>query len=331
MDHSGVAVLVQSGTFRRFPPLPPAFCFHAKAEALVASTMAQQLPTIDRVMLVLLHGACHGAWCWDRVRPLLEQAGRDVVTPTLTGLGEREDELSPDVGLSTHVDDVVRVLEQEDLTDVVLVGHSYAGMILPPVAVRAADRLARLVFLDAFVPKDGDRCFDLMPAESAEWMRQQAQAEGGGWRFPGWPLEMLGIVADEDVRWVGPGSPLSLSRPTKMPSAFHRGIGRGSREPTSSATSDRSEDSSNRSQRRPVPTRPGTGSTLLPLTSPSSRRPRLYRERFSSSGRHSTVAGAAERLLEGMALSRLVGRTRAAQVTYGAAQPHFRIARKASA
>jgi pimeloyl-ACP methyl ester carboxylesterase len=166
--------------------------------------MAQQLPAIDRVMFVLLHGACHGAWCWDRVRPLLEQAGRDVVTPTLTGLGEREDELSPDVGLSTHVDDVVRVLEQEDLTDVVLVGHSYAGMILPPVAVRAADRLARLVFLDAFVPKDGDRCFDLMPAESAEWLRQQAQAEGGGWRFPAFPLEMLGIVADEDVRWVGP-------------------------------------------------------------------------------------------------------------------------------
>lgn len=126
------------------------------------------------------------------------------MTPTLAGLGERSGELSPDIGLSAHVDNIVRVLEQQDLRDVVLVGHSYAGMILPPVAEHASDRLARLAFLDAFVPKDGDRCFDLMPAEAAEYLRQQAQAEGDGWRFPPFPLEMLGIVADDDIRWVQP-------------------------------------------------------------------------------------------------------------------------------
>lgn len=175
-----------------------------RSRKTVACTIARQLRKVDRVAFVLVHGAFHGAWCWDRVRPLLEQAGRDVVTPTLTGLGERAGELSPDIGLSTHVDDVVQVLEQGDLRDVVLVGHSYAGMILPAVAVRAADRLARLVFLDAFVPKDGDRCFDLMPAEAGEGIRQQAQAEGDGWRFPPFSLEALGIVADEDVRSVGP-------------------------------------------------------------------------------------------------------------------------------
>lgn len=135
-----------------------AFETHAQAprprsRKTVACTIARQLRKVDRVAFVLVHGAFHGAWCWERVRTLLEQAGRDVVTPTLTGLGERAGELSPDIGLSTHVDDVVQVLEQGDLRDVVLVGHSYAGMILPAVAVRAADRLARLVFLDAFVPR----------------------------------------------------------------------------------------------------------------------------------------------------------------------------------
>jgi pimeloyl-ACP methyl ester carboxylesterase len=158
----------------------------------------------------------------------LEQAGRDVVTPTLTGLGERAGELSPDIGLSTHVDDVVQVLEQGDLRDVVLVGHSYAGMILPAVAVRAADRLARLVFLDAFVPKDGDSCFDLMPAEAGEAIRQQAQAEGDGWRFPPFPLEALGIVADEDVRWVGPRlspQPLKTYKEPVPPSTGRMGEG----------------------------------------------------------------------------------------------------------
>lgn len=153
---------------------------------------------------VLVHGAFHGAWCWDRVRPLLERAGHEVVAPTLTGLGERADELSPDVGLSTHVDDVVRSLEEGDLADVVLVGHSYAGMILPGVAVQVPARIAHLVYLDAFVPSDGECCFDLMPAEAAEAIRQQAETEGEGWRFFPFPLEALGIVADEDVRWVGP-------------------------------------------------------------------------------------------------------------------------------
>jgi pimeloyl-ACP methyl ester carboxylesterase len=153
---------------------------------------------------VLVHGAFQGGWCWDRVRPLLEGAGREVVTPTLTGLGERAGELSPDVGLSTHVDDVVETLEEGDLRDVVLVGHSYAGMLLSAAAARAADRLARLVFLDAFVPKDGDCSFDLMPAENATAIRRQAEADGDGWRFPPWPLEMLQVVAEEDVRWLAP-------------------------------------------------------------------------------------------------------------------------------
>ena len=153
---------------------------------------------------VLVHGAFYGAWIWERVRPLLRDAGHEVLTPTLTGLGERSDELSADIGLSTHVGDVVRFLTEHELTDVVLVAYSYAGMLVPGVAAGAADRLAHLVFLDAFVPGEGDRCFDLMPAEARDSIREQAETEGDGWRFPPFPLEMLGIVAEEDARWVMP-------------------------------------------------------------------------------------------------------------------------------
>ncbi len=91
---------------------------------------------------VLVHGAWHGGWCWKRVAPLLRAAGHEVYAPTLTGLGERAHLLSPEVGLDTHVQDIVNVLTYEDLQDVVLVGHSYGGMVVAGVAERAAERLA---------------------------------------------------------------------------------------------------------------------------------------------------------------------------------------------
>ena len=88
---------------------------------------------------VLVHGAWHGGWCWGRVTPLLRAAGHVVYTPTLTGLGERAHLLSPAIDLGTHVEDVVRVLHYEDLSDVVLVGHSYGGMVITGVAECARD------------------------------------------------------------------------------------------------------------------------------------------------------------------------------------------------
>src|SRR5437763_6310667 len=99
---------------------------------------------------VLVHGAWHGGWCWQRVTPLLRAAGHEVYTPTLTGLGERAHLGTPDVGLATHVEDIVTMLEYEDLTDVVLVGHSYAGMVITGVAHAVPSRLTHLVYLDAF-------------------------------------------------------------------------------------------------------------------------------------------------------------------------------------
>ena len=103
---------------------------------------------------VLIHGAWHGGWCWKKVSPILREAGHETYSPTLTGLGERSHLLSRDIDLNCHIQDVVNVLEYKGLKDVVLVGHSYAGMVITGVADRCPERLAQLVYLDAFAPQN---------------------------------------------------------------------------------------------------------------------------------------------------------------------------------
>jgi pimeloyl-ACP methyl ester carboxylesterase len=110
---------------------------------------------------VLVHGGGHGGWCYDRVAPLLRAAGHDVLTPTLSGLGERADLLGPDVDLDRHIDDVVEVLRADDLRDVILVGHSYGGMVVTGIADQAADRIGRLVYLDAANPTNNQSLVDV--------------------------------------------------------------------------------------------------------------------------------------------------------------------------
>ena len=105
---------------------------------------------------VLVHGAWHGGWCWRDVRAILRAGGHDVFTPTLTGLGERSHLLSRDIGMDTHIADIENVIVWEELGDVVLVGHSYGGHVITCVADRIKDRLSHAVYLDAFVPADGD-------------------------------------------------------------------------------------------------------------------------------------------------------------------------------
>ena len=110
---------------------------------------------------VLVHGGGHGGWCYQRVARLLRAAGHEVYTPTLSGLGERSGLISPRIDLSMHIDDVVAVLHYEDLHDVILVGHSYGGMVITGVADRAADRVGRLVYLDAANPVNGQSLVDV--------------------------------------------------------------------------------------------------------------------------------------------------------------------------
>jgi pimeloyl-ACP methyl ester carboxylesterase len=110
---------------------------------------------------VLVHGGGHGGWCYQRVARLLRAQGHDVYAPTLTGLGERAHLLNAEVDLQRHVEDVAAVLHFEDLRDVILVGHSYGGMVITGAADRAADRVGKLVFLDAATPVNGQSLFDV--------------------------------------------------------------------------------------------------------------------------------------------------------------------------
>jgi pimeloyl-ACP methyl ester carboxylesterase len=110
---------------------------------------------------VLVHGGGHGGWCYQRVARILRAAGHEVHAPSLTGLGERAHLLRPGIDLDLHITDVVNLLHYEDLRDVILVGHSYGGMVVTGVADRAGDRIGRLVYLDAANPKDGQSLVDV--------------------------------------------------------------------------------------------------------------------------------------------------------------------------
>ena len=153
---------------------------------------------------VLVHGAWHGGWCWRHVTTRLRAAGHEVFTPTLTGLGERAHLFSPDIDLETHIGDVLGVLKYEDLERVVLVGHSYGGMVITGVADRAAERLAHLVYLDSFVPADGQSAFDLLAPDRRATFEEQARDPGNGPQIPPPPLQRFGVTADADLRWALP-------------------------------------------------------------------------------------------------------------------------------
>jgi pimeloyl-ACP methyl ester carboxylesterase len=133
---------------------------------------------------VLVHGATAGGWVWQQITKRLKEHGHDVYTPTLTGLGERVHLLTRTVGLATHVTDVVNVLRYEELQDVILVGHSYAGMVITGVANQAPERVRELVYLDALVPEAGDCCLDLMGPAARQTMEERARTEGDGWLIP---------------------------------------------------------------------------------------------------------------------------------------------------
>jgi pimeloyl-ACP methyl ester carboxylesterase len=159
---------------------------------------------------VLVHPAWMGGWCWRKVSPLLRAAGHDVYAPTLTGLGERLHLADPAVGLATHVEDIVNVLEFEDLRRVILVGNSSGGMVITGVADRVPERLAAVVYLDAFVPDDDQSLVDLLSEQRRQAMEDLVKAEGQGWLLPRFappPWDEIvrgpwGVTADEDVAWM---------------------------------------------------------------------------------------------------------------------------------
>ena len=156
-------------------------------------------PGVEQTTYVLVHGGGHGGWCYQRVAKLLRQAGHNVFTPTLTGVADRKHLARPDTDLDTHITDVVNLLEYEDLYDVVLVGHSYGGMVITGIGDRATSHIGKMVYLDSIHPKNGDALYTTM-------------APGGdvrtvdGVELAIWPSEalvaQLGVKDPDDAKWV---------------------------------------------------------------------------------------------------------------------------------
>ena len=165
---------------------------------LVASAAAVPTATRTGVTFLVAHGAWQAGWAWKKMHPLLNAAGHRLITPTYTGLGEREHLASPSNDLETHIQDMLAVIKYEDLRDVVLIGHSYGGIVATAVADRVPDRIAQLIYLDAFVLKDGQAPVDLNPAVR-QHMQERAKA-GDGWRVP--PNPIPADTSDVDARWI---------------------------------------------------------------------------------------------------------------------------------
>jgi pimeloyl-ACP methyl ester carboxylesterase len=140
---------------------------------------------------VLVHGAWHGGWCYARVAEILRARGHRVFTPTMTGLGERVHAATAHITLTTHVTDIANVLCYEDLRDVVLCGHSYGGLVISGVVEAVPERIAALVYLDAFVPENGQSLHDLVP--QAQRARQLEAAAANGGFVPPIPAANFGV------------------------------------------------------------------------------------------------------------------------------------------
>ena len=154
---------------------------------------------------VLVHGAGHGGWCYKRLAPLLRAQGHEVHAPSLTGLGERAHLLTAETTLSTHIEDIVRLIEAEDLSDVILAGHSYGGMVITGVSGRIPHRIAHLVFLDAAIPADGEALEDSSPAVRTG-IRSEARVVDGVELvlWPDMPVAraIYGVTDEADWAWM---------------------------------------------------------------------------------------------------------------------------------
>jgi len=171
------------------------------AAAATLSGCATEAP--NKPAFVLVHGAWHGGWCWDRLRPLLAAAGHAVHTPTLPGQGERAGELSASIDLATHIDALAAYIDAQHASPVVLVGHSYAGFVISGVADRMPSAIRKLVYLDSLVPDSGHSVSSDIPAANWDGLLALARQHGRGIGIPPLPLAAFGVATPEDVAWVG--------------------------------------------------------------------------------------------------------------------------------
>jgi pimeloyl-ACP methyl ester carboxylesterase len=161
-------------------------------------------------VFLLVHGAMHGGWCWGRLVPHLQKEGHEVFTPTLTGMGERSHLITRETGLYTHIDDLLGVLKFEDLSDTIVVGHSYAGVVITQLAEAAFEQIQGMIYLDAFLARDGQCLFDILTEATQKFYLDWSKQAGEGWRLPPSDafLARWGMTKDltnpDDIAWVAP-------------------------------------------------------------------------------------------------------------------------------
>ena len=160
---------------------------------------------------ILIHGSWHNGQVWRKVEPLLQMGGSAVYAPSLSGMSSIQQPATPDIGLYTHIRDIVRLIKEANLQDVILVGHSYGGFVISGVAELMPERVAQLVYLDAFVPQDNHSLFDYLPSQAVEHMRSvlvdaagKSQAEGATavWLIPPSDPADYGVIDPADVAWL---------------------------------------------------------------------------------------------------------------------------------
>jgi len=152
--------------------------------------------------IVLCHGAWAGGWSWTGVANILRDQGHRVFVPTYTGLGERAHLAGPDVNLSTHIEDVRAVIKWEQLDQFVLAGHSYGGMVISGVADAEWQKITRLIYLDAFLPNDGQSLSDITGPERTAAAQATANEHGNGWRLPPPPDGIPDGMPTEGREWI---------------------------------------------------------------------------------------------------------------------------------
>jgi pimeloyl-ACP methyl ester carboxylesterase len=177
--------------------------FMTATAAIAASSVISPVASQPRQQytFVLVHGAWHGGWCWRDLASELRNHGQLVTTPTLTGLGERAHLLSPKVDLETHINDIVSHIDSEELNDIVLVGHSYGGFPVRGAAARRADNIAHVVYLDAFVPVDGEMVANYVPTDRLAAWKDELDSNPVS-TLPPLPPAAFGITAPDQSAWV---------------------------------------------------------------------------------------------------------------------------------
>src|ERR1700709_463189 len=187
-----MAVVLQATFTRRHGPIL------SPSTSSTTTSWKRPMPQPSAKIFLVCHGAWSAGWAWKKMHPLMRAAGHRLVTPTYTGLGERAHLANPSIDLETHIQDILNVIQYEDLRDIVLVGHSYGGMVATGVADRAPDKGAQVIHIDGFAPGDGQSLVD--PNESGRARVQKGAKGGDGWPVP--PMQTPRDPSPADVEWL---------------------------------------------------------------------------------------------------------------------------------